>query len=527
VSVGAVPTKVEFVPAGKTASANGRTFDGPINIARRTVLKEISFTPLAADDNTSVAIAANRRNGQTMDPISDTTDTVLDEDPITQERERAAKIVKACARFTSMDSRKRDEIQAKALGDGWTVDATELALLRADRRPTSSGNTRRGGFPDEGRIIEASMCLSCGLDENVLGKHYDANTPDAAVSQPFRNASLHTLIRATIRAAGRPVPERIDDEALRTYFEADRFLRASETGGFSTLSISNVLANTQNKYLLQTYSSVATTWRLWCATSDLKDFKPGVRVRLIGTGHFQEVPVAGEIKSMGLQDQGFAIQAKTEGAIITTGRQDLINDDLGALMATPKILGRAAAIALEKACYTALLGNAGSFFGAGNSNYLSGAGSVLSIAGVTSAEALFLKQVDPNGDPTLIIPRILLTPPELAVTGAMITRSEEIRDTTSSKNYTTTNPHAGRFTAASSPWLSNSGISGNSALAWYLLTDVTSIAAAEVGVVAGQRAPTIQTAEANFNTLGISTRAFFDFGVSLQDPRAGVLSAGT
>lgn len=42
----------------------------------------------------------------------------------------------------------------------------------------------------------------------------------------------------------------------------------------------------------------------------------------------------------------------------------------------------------------------------------------------------------------------------------------------------------------------------------------------------GQENPTVQTAQAEFQTLGISIRGFFDFGVRMQNFRGGVKSAG-
>jgi hypothetical protein len=57
-SIGARAEQVEFTPEGKTAQANGREFAGPVNIARRATLGEISFVVLGADENTSAQIAA-------------------------------------------------------------------------------------------------------------------------------------------------------------------------------------------------------------------------------------------------------------------------------------------------------------------------------------------------------------------------------------------------------------------------------------------------------------------------------------
>lgn len=59
-SIGANIVSHEWVPAGKTAQANGRTFIGPLTIARKSVLGEISFVALGADDSTSAVIASKR-----------------------------------------------------------------------------------------------------------------------------------------------------------------------------------------------------------------------------------------------------------------------------------------------------------------------------------------------------------------------------------------------------------------------------------------------------------------------------------
>ena len=40
---------------------NGRTFEGPLYVARRTVLGEISFVDLGADGNTTATIAAQQQ----------------------------------------------------------------------------------------------------------------------------------------------------------------------------------------------------------------------------------------------------------------------------------------------------------------------------------------------------------------------------------------------------------------------------------------------------------------------------------
>ncbi len=62
-SIGAVPLRTEFLESGQTTVVNGREVTGPLTISRETELKEISFVPLGADGNTSVAVSASHRRG--------------------------------------------------------------------------------------------------------------------------------------------------------------------------------------------------------------------------------------------------------------------------------------------------------------------------------------------------------------------------------------------------------------------------------------------------------------------------------
>ena len=52
------------------------------------------------------------------------------------------------------------------------------------------------------------------------------------------------------------------------------------------------------------------------------------------------------------------------------------------------------------------------------------------------------------------------------------------------------------------------------------------VAAIVVGFLNGQQTPTVESAQADFNTLGVQMRGYQDFGVALKDYRAGALSKG-
>ena len=76
-SIGAAVVESEFVPPGQAVHVNGRTFEGPVHVVRRAVLKEISFVDSGADTETSARIAAGKQENSDMDEnTSDKTQVV-------------------------------------------------------------------------------------------------------------------------------------------------------------------------------------------------------------------------------------------------------------------------------------------------------------------------------------------------------------------------------------------------------------------------------------------------------------------
>ena len=191
----------------------------------------------------------------------------------------------------------------------------------------------------------------------------------------------------------------------------------------------------------------------------------------------------------------------------------------------PRKLGRGSGLKINDVFWTVFLDNSG-FFKTANGNYLTGADTVLSIDGLTKAEVAFLEQTDADGKPIGIMPQVILVPTALSAIGTMLYKSLEIRDTTASTKYPVANPHQGKFRTEVSRYLSNSSYTGSSAKAWYLLADPGDLPVIEVAFLNGQESPTIETAEADFNVLGVQMRGYHDFGVALQDPKGGIKSKG-
>ncbi|MBU0637802.1 MAG: hypothetical protein KKB50_02980, partial [Planctomycetes bacterium] len=130
----------------------------------------------------------------------------------------------------------------------------------------------------------------------------------------------------------------------------------------------------------------------------------------------------------------------------------------------------------------------------------------------------FLNQTDPDGKPLGAMPAVVLVPAALSAMATVLYKSLEIRDTTASTRYPVANPHTGKFRVEVSRYLSNTQYPGYSDKAWYLLADAIDLPVIEVAFLNGQEAPTIETADADFNVLGVQMRGYHDFGVNLQEP---------
>jgi len=562
-SISAAVLDREFLPGGRSLNVNGARFTGPLIIARKAELGEISFVFVGADRNTSATIAAGDpaaaqesktmdghhtngvvaedtegredRDGQAVEPevrrgdgtdekpqapaapspdaappaakASDSAAQIRAE--VAAEQERIAAVRKVCG-----DG--HPDIAARAIRDGWDVTRTELEVLRADRPEAPAAHV-----PDRamtGKVLEAACMLTGGLTD--AERLYDAPTLEAADRRFRGGIGLQELLIEAAWANG------YEGRNFRDSRSVLRFaFRPDVQAALSTIDVGGILSNVANKFLLEGFFSVERTWRNLCAVRNVQDFKTVTSYRLIGRDEYEIVAPGGELKHGTLGEESYTNKADTYGLMLSIDRRDIINDDLGAITTVPRKLGRGSGLKINDVFWTVFLNSSG-FFKTANKNYLTGADTALSIDGLTKAEVAFLEQTDSDGKPIGIMPAVLLVPTALSAMATMLQKALEIRDTTSSTKYPVANPHQGKFRTEVSRYLANSTYTGSSAKAWYLLADPNDLPVVEVAFLNGQESPTIETAEADFNVLGVKMRGYHDFGCALQDPKGGVRCKG-
>lgn len=526
-SLGAAVEQFEFTPEGQTVIVNGRSFRGPVNVVRRATLGEISFVDLGADGNTSASVAASAKEQTIMEDTevaatqqgkvetaAETNGAGTDAAPAVADsaaeiRAAALAETRRIAGIRKVCGGRHADIEARAIEEGWDANKTELEVLRAERPRVPAVHVRDGNVDAD--VLAAAACLGGGMKPEET--RFDERVLDAATRRFRSGIGLQELVMEAAWANG------YQGRSFRSDMEGA--LQAA----FSTFRLPGILSNVANKFLLAGFESVEDAWKQVAATRSVRDFKAVTSYRLTGSFEYEEVGPGGELKHGTVDEETYTNQAKTYGRMFSITRTDLVNDDLGALTALPRRIGRGGALKLNKVFWTTFLDNA-AFFTTARGNYKSGADTALSVDGLTDAELLFLEQKDADGNPLAITPSVLLVPPALLVKATQLMNSTELRDNTASSKYVTSNPHAGKFRVVHSAYLSNAGISGYSAKAWYLLADPEDLPVVEVAFLNGQQTPTVERADADFNVLGIQFRGYFDFGVALQDWRGGVKMKG-
>jgi phage major head subunit gpT-like protein len=576
-SVGAWPDKREFVGEGVKTEVNGKSFTGPLYIARKATLREVSFVAVGADSRTSAQVAASAAQPQEDDmnfhqwieamglvvaelrddqkeKLRDKYDAEVkatakkDGLPI----EAAAKKIDApsfdlhavaleyarheagieaaaakyadvppaeLAKFKQAALQGANEAKIKALEEKWPAARLEAEyvragalferdLIRAERpkAPAIHGSTRDA----EPQVIEAAFAMSCGLRSPE--KHFTPQILEAASGSRFRRIGLGEVLLYHAIQAGYTGRMRVGADNLREVIRA----------AFSVHTLTTLLTTTGNKLLLEGFQAIPQTWREVAQVRPVADFKAVTAFRLTATLEYKELAPSGEIQHGTLGQESYTLQAKTYARMAALSRTDIINDDLGALNDLRNRFGIGAAVALNKVFWTAWTAayNGAAFWTAARGNLVTG--SALAEAGLNTAVKSFRNMAGPDGNMLNLEPDRLLVPPDLEATARKLYVSQEQRDTTASTKFPTTNIYFNRFRPVIVPELGNSAYTGYSATTWYLLSNPAVLASAIVCFLDGNESPTIETADTDFETLGIQFRGYHDFGCSMSEYRASV-----
>lgn len=476
----------------QSTTANGQTLVGPVRVVRASTLRETSFVTLGADRSTAISIAAEEAaQEQTMADNAN-------EKPIEEVVQAAATEAPASVAVEAPKVEARNyEAEIASLNE--KVVNMEKLIATRDERPAAPAVHVAKAPENQSAVIEASFALQGGLPHPE--KHFDAQTLEAA-DKARRTTSLGEVLVAAAEANGYTGPRRLSAATLRPIMQA----------AWATHAITGILSNTANKFLLAGFTSVESAWRSISTVRSVNDFKTLTSYRLNGGMKFEKVPNGGELKNAAASEESRTISADTYGIMTSVTRTDLINDDLGALTAIPQRVGRGGALKLNDV-FWAEFQDDNSFFTTARGNKKTTAGA-LTLTNLKAIATMFRKLKDADGNPVAVDPRILLVPADQELAAAEIMGSALIQSGATG-GQPDRNVLAGRYQVVSTTYLSNADD-------YYLLASPADLPVMEVAFLNGVQSPIVETAEADFNTLGVQMRGYFDFGVAKAEYLAGI-----
>jgi hypothetical protein len=477
----------------QATTANGQSHVGPVRIVRASTLRETSFVTLGADRSTAVSIAAEEAQESTM--AEHASETPIEEPVVAAAVEAPASV----AVEAPVQASESAELKAQIEALNEKVSKMEKLNATRDERPAAPAVHVATPAPLTSQVIEASFALQGGL--HGAEKHYDEKTLEAA-NKARRELSLGEVIVQAAVSNGYDGPRRLSASTLRPILAA----------AWATHSIAGILSNTANKFLLAGFDSVESAWRQISTVRSVNDFKTLTSYRLNGGFKFDKVANGGELKNASASEESRTISADTYGIMTSVTRTDLINDDLSALTAVPQRIGRGGALKLNDVFWADFVDDS-AFFTSGRNNLSTGS-LALSLANLKALATRFRKLKDPDNNPVAVEPRILLVPVDLELAAAEIMGSTLIQSGNTS-GQPDRNVLAGRYQVVASTYLSNT-------TDYYLLASPADLPVMEVAFLNGVQSPVVETAEADFNLLGIQMRGYFDFGVAKAEYLAGV-----
>jgi hypothetical protein len=429
---------------------------------------------------------------------------------IAQERTRVDGIRNAC-----IAGKMTRAFEDKLIKDGTgLVEAQNLVFNELKKRADPSPSTPN---PNGGITVgdDPLIHVRAGIEGALLHRISPDRFKLDEKSQRYRGMSMLDVGRAFLRARG----------VLTTDMDRSRLVDAllTRTGLHTTTDFPGLFEDAANKNLRAAYEAAPQTWLPISKLVSLSDFKPSRQLQVGDAPALLEILEHGEYTFGTIGEAKETIQLKTYGRMFGITRQALINDDLNAFGEVPAAFGRKARdiesdLAWTQITANGLMGDGVALFAAaawptGHANLTTGPGTVLSITSLGVGRALVRNQkgID-NVTPLNLSVRYLIVP------AALETLADQFVSQIQPALAGSVNPFAagGRtpLTVIVEPRLDI-----NSALSWYMATDIASAPVLYHGVLDGQEGPLV-TQQEGFDVDGMKFRCRIDVAFKAADPRA-------
>lgn len=437
-------------------------------------------------------------------------------DLVKSERQRSSEILAAC-RKANLPA----EFAQELIDSDKTLDQARAAII--DKFADNDTNSGMRHQAKAGEDHERQGFVQAATDALALRS-------GGAIAKEVTDSKDENRIRAAKRYSSNSLME-IAKDCLRRAGEDYDGLSKMEVAGRATSSTSDfpiLLGGIIHQTLLAEYQAVPDTWRRFCSTGTIADFRPHSRIRTGSLSNLDEVNENGEFKTKKITDgDKETIQGKTKGNIINVSRQMIINDDLGAFLRLTGMLSRAAARSIEADVYALLNSNAGlgplmndgkTLFHADHGNLLTGGSAAANtVASWETVMNTMAAQKDKDGNDFLDIePELWLGHTSKYGTATVVNNAEF--DVDSSKFQV---PNRSRGMAKD--MIKSQRLA--SAIAWYFFANPNLFPTLEVAFLDGITTPYTDT-RPGFTVDGMQWKIRHDWAVGAVGYQGAVLNTG-
>jgi hypothetical protein len=249
----------------------------------------------------------------------------------------------------------------------------------------------------------------------------------------------------------------------------------------------------------------------------LADFKPTSVIQLSGAPDLLKVNEHGEFTYGTMKDGAETYKLLSYGRIVALTRQAIVNDDLRAFDRLISAFGDSAARLENRLVYAELTANAAlsdgvALFHATHGNLGTGAGSALSLDGLSAGRAAMRKQKGLAGEQLNIVPAYLIVPAALEGLAYQLTSANYVPTTQAGINEFAKGGRTA-LEVVVEPLLDAA-----SATAWYLASSSGSIDTVEYAFLEGEQGPVVES-QNGFEIDGTSWKCREDFAAKTIDYR--------
>ncbi len=503
-------TEVELTgEEGDSSQTRSQTNKSELIMKREQIIAMLAKRGISVDANISDE-ALNAELERALNPEGPDPKAV--QTAIEAERKRSADIT-AAVRSAKLPT----DFAEKLIAEGNSIDEARAAIIEEFAKQDPNAGIRSQA-PTVGEDREATMRRSAteaalvlrGAPEVATGKQSPYNEDVKKEAHKLRGMSLVDLAKDSLVRGGHNV-EGLDkmDIVGRAF--------TSSSSDFPVL-----LEGANRTVLLANYQEQADTWRQFCATGSVSDFREHKRLRMGSFTDLEKVNENGEYKNKKITDADFEkVSIDTKGNIINVSRKMIINDDLGAFLRLASMIGRAAARSIENDVYALLASNPTladnlALFHASHNNLVTGAAPTVAVLDGMRQKMAQQKDKDKN-DFLDIRPAIALAPMYLGSALRVLNQSQYDHD--ASGTFQKPNVVAGLFRNV----IDTPRLSGN---AYYMFADPNVEPVIEVNFLNGVQTPFMESEE-GFTVDGMKWKIRLDYGVGAVGFRGVIKNPGS